>query len=251
MAKLTREELYTFVWDRPMTKLAKEFGLSDVALHKICRKHDIPTPPLGYWAKKAHGKPVTNTPLPKARGANSQYHIVIREGAGSAESEAAAMARARVHQALVGQQEQERDTVDDPILRRTIERLSKAKADRSGLAKIEGKNVITVAVRPDSAARAEQILGALVRSARAAGITLAAGERGAVWRAEGEDVPFDLAEAADRIEHIPTEAELKAVAKWEAEREAYRKRTGYDRDWGCPHGAVRLMRTLLHFGESG
>lgn len=78
MAKLIREELYALVWDRPMTRLAKEFGLSDVALHKICRKHEIPTPPLGYWAKKAHGKPVTNTPLPKARGANSQYHIIIR-----------------------------------------------------------------------------------------------------------------------------------------------------------------------------
>ena len=235
MAKLTREELYTLVWDRPMTKLAKEFGLSDVALHKICRKHDIPTPPLGYWAKKAHGKPVTNTPLPKARGANSQYHIVIREGAGSAESEAAAMARARVHRVIVGQPEQEPDEAGDPILHRTIERLSKAKADRSGLAKIEGKNVITVAVRPDSAARAQQILGALVRSARSAGITLAAGERGAVWRAEGEEVSFDFVEVADRVEHVPTEAELKAVAKWEAEREAYRKRTGYDRDWGRPH----------------
>src|ERR1700741_3145904 len=65
MAKVTREELYALVWDRPMTKLAKEFGLSDVALHKICRKDEIPTPSLGYWAKKAHGKPVTNTPLPE------------------------------------------------------------------------------------------------------------------------------------------------------------------------------------------
>ncbi len=72
MAKLTREELYALVWDRPMTRLAKEFGLSDVALHKICRKREIPTLPLGFWAKKAHRKPVTNTPLPKARGANSQ-----------------------------------------------------------------------------------------------------------------------------------------------------------------------------------
>ena len=235
MAKLTREELYALVWDRPMTRLAKEFGLSDVALHKICRKHEIPTPPLGYWAKKAHGKPVTNTPLPKARGANSQYHIVIREGAGSAESEAATMARARVHQAIVGQPEQEPDEAGDPILHRTIDRLFKAKADRSGLAKIESKNVIRVAVRPDSAARAQQILGALVRSARSAGITLAAGERGAVWRAEGEEVSFDFVEVADRVEHVPTEAELKAMAKWEAEREAYRKRTGYDRDWGRPH----------------
>jgi hypothetical protein len=235
VAKLTREELYALVWDRPMTKLAKEFGLSDVALHKTCRKHEIPTPPLGYWAKKAHGKPVSNTPLPKKRGSNGQYHIIIHEGAGSAESEASAMARARVHQAIVGQPEHERDEVDDPILHRTIDRLSKTKADRTGLAKIEGKNLITVAVRPESAARAQQILEALVRCARVAGITLITGDRGAVWKVEGEEISFDLAEVTDRIEHVPTEAELKAVARWEAEREAYRKRTGYDRDWGRPH----------------
>src|SRR3546814_1914177 len=56
------------------------------------------------------------------------YTTLFRSGAGSAESEAAAMARARVHQAIVGRPEQEPDEVDDPILRRTIERLSKAKA---------------------------------------------------------------------------------------------------------------------------
>lgn len=82
MAKLTREQLYALVWDRPMTKLAKEFDLSDVALHKICRKHDIPTPSLGCWAKKAHGKRVTNTPLPKRQGASDQSTIIIHEGAG-------------------------------------------------------------------------------------------------------------------------------------------------------------------------
>lgn len=234
MAKLTREELYALVWDRPMTKLAKEFGLSDVALHKICRKHDIPTPPLGYWAKKAHGKPVTNTPLPKMQGANGQYHIIIHKGAGSVESKAAAFARARVHEAINSQPEQTTGHSDDPILRRTIEQLSKAKADKSGLLRVEGKNTIIVTVRPESAARARLILEALVRNARAAGITLVAGDRGAVWNAEGEEVSFDLAEVADRVEHVPTEAEVKAVAKWEAEREAYRKRTGYDRDWGRP-----------------
>lgn len=56
-------QLHALVWDRPMTKLAAEFSLSDVALHKICRKHDVPTPPPGYWAKKTHGKPVKATPL--------------------------------------------------------------------------------------------------------------------------------------------------------------------------------------------
>jgi len=62
----SREELYNLVWSKPMTHLAKEFALSDVALHKICRKHGIPTPPLGWWARKAAGKAVAQTPLPKA-----------------------------------------------------------------------------------------------------------------------------------------------------------------------------------------
>jgi hypothetical protein len=69
--KLTRIELHALVWDRPMTKLAAEFSLSDVALHKICRKHDVPTPPVGYWAKKAHGKPVKVKPLPRPDEAGS------------------------------------------------------------------------------------------------------------------------------------------------------------------------------------
>ena len=52
----TRQEFYELVWSKPMTQLAKEFAISDVALHKICKKHNIPNPPPGWWAKKAAGK---------------------------------------------------------------------------------------------------------------------------------------------------------------------------------------------------
>ena len=34
----SRREFYDLVWSKPMIHLAKEFGVSDVALHKICRK---------------------------------------------------------------------------------------------------------------------------------------------------------------------------------------------------------------------
>jgi hypothetical protein len=63
---LTREELYERVWTTPMTTLAKEFGLSDVAIAKRCKAHDIPKPPVGYWAKKAVGKAPARPPLPEA-----------------------------------------------------------------------------------------------------------------------------------------------------------------------------------------
>jgi hypothetical protein len=75
----TREEFYELVWSKPTVQLAKEFGLSDVALGKICRKHDVPKPPLGWWAKKQAGRRVRITPLPRVqRGA--QDRIVIAGG---------------------------------------------------------------------------------------------------------------------------------------------------------------------------
>jgi hypothetical protein len=61
---VTRAELYELVWSKPMTHVAKYFGMSDVAVRKHCVEHGIPTPPLGYWAKPAHGKTVSRPPLP-------------------------------------------------------------------------------------------------------------------------------------------------------------------------------------------
>jgi integrase len=61
---LTRQELYNAVWSQAMWTLAPSFGLSDVWLAKICRKHDIPHPPLGYWAKKEQGKAPRQPSLP-------------------------------------------------------------------------------------------------------------------------------------------------------------------------------------------
>src|SRR5262245_57219165 len=52
---ISREDLYKLVWSHPITKLADRFGVSDVAIAKACRKHDIPLPGLGYWAKVAAG----------------------------------------------------------------------------------------------------------------------------------------------------------------------------------------------------
>jgi len=66
MAKITitREELYNFVWDQPLTKLAKRFGLSDVGLAKQCKFAQIPLPGRGHWMKIEAGHTIKQTPLP-------------------------------------------------------------------------------------------------------------------------------------------------------------------------------------------
>ena len=62
LARFNREKLYEQVWAQPMWKLAPEYGVSDVALAKTCRKLQIPLPGKGYWAKAAAGKSTKSRP---------------------------------------------------------------------------------------------------------------------------------------------------------------------------------------------
>ena len=61
---LTRDQLYDLVWSKPISVLAKEFGLTDNDLRKICKSHNIPLPYVGYWSKLRYDKPVKKVMLP-------------------------------------------------------------------------------------------------------------------------------------------------------------------------------------------
>lgn len=61
---MKRSELYEKVWAKPMTQLAAELGISDVGLAKACRRHAVPAPPRGYWAKLRAGQKPPQPPLP-------------------------------------------------------------------------------------------------------------------------------------------------------------------------------------------
>lgn len=63
--KLTREQLYALVWTTPIRTLAARFGTYDVALSQICKRHNIPRPPVGYWAQREVGKAPPTPPLPE------------------------------------------------------------------------------------------------------------------------------------------------------------------------------------------
>jgi hypothetical protein len=78
--RMSRQELYDKVWSTPVRTLAKELGLSDVGLKKTCKRHDIPTPGLGHWAKVAHGHHVSKTPLPSRKAGQGDV-IVFHEHA--------------------------------------------------------------------------------------------------------------------------------------------------------------------------
>ena len=67
----------------PVTEVAKRYKVSDVAIHKVCKSLDIPTPPQGYWAKLRAGKPVKKLPLPPGK---EQTKLGIQTGVSHVDS---------------------------------------------------------------------------------------------------------------------------------------------------------------------
>src|SRR3546814_1861595 len=125
--KFSRSEFYELVWSKPMTHLAKEFGLSDVALHKICRKHDVPNPPLGWWAKHAAGHKVKRTPLPKLKsGISDTINIAGGELRNEPDSIAQVRGEARVRASAF---DPEAIAREHSIITRSMVQLRKATPD--------------------------------------------------------------------------------------------------------------------------
>lgn len=71
---LSRDQLYEDVWTRPVIQIAKELGISDVALAKICRKLSVPLPPRGYWARIAAGRSPRKPELPRTEATAPTSH---------------------------------------------------------------------------------------------------------------------------------------------------------------------------------
>ncbi len=139
-ATLTRKELHDRVWQTPMLQLAKEFGISDVGLAKICRRYDIPAPPRGYWAKKTHGKRVTTIALRTARDSTPEAITIMRTEAvtpvvRAVEPEAPELIAAREYEA----RPENLIVVPDrlhrrhPLVRRTEDYLKSAHANARGI----------------------------------------------------------------------------------------------------------------------
>jgi hypothetical protein len=85
-----RKALYEEVWETPMTRLAKKYGLSDNGLRKICEALNIPLPSSGHWAKVAAGHKIKRIPLPTdaARTTFVSRPGEYEQGVGLAEDEA-------------------------------------------------------------------------------------------------------------------------------------------------------------------
>jgi hypothetical protein len=89
-AETPDQEMYDLAWSEPMSRLAKSFGISDVALAKTFHQMHVPVLPRGHWARKTAGKSTIQVELPPrppglddhvwiGRGRNNYYHHSLTE----------------------------------------------------------------------------------------------------------------------------------------------------------------------------
>ena len=111
---MSREKLYELVWSKPLTSVAADFGVSSVAIKKVCRRQQVPTPPRGYWAKIEAGARVSPIPLSEYIPPPHVPTAAERRAAETAAAEAATeLARQAAEQERLRQQrERERELLE-------------------------------------------------------------------------------------------------------------------------------------------
>ncbi|GGE95322.1 hypothetical protein [Sphingomonas prati] len=226
MREFTRQAFYDLVWSRPITHVAKDFRLSDVAIHKICRKHGIPTPPLGWWAKKHAGKPVTRTALPEAASVELDRIMIAAAHVGN-EPESIATVREEARVRASGQ-DSGMDAVSSPVVAHSIAALRAAKASEKGLLEISGPGLIHCQIGPGSLERLKLILSRIVAAAAVQGFRLEEGARGAHFAGNHETISIGVTEVVKRVAHTLTPVEQKLQAAWDKKRERQRRGASWD-----------------------
>ena len=225
----TRRRFYDLVWSKPITHVAKDFALSDVAIHKICRKHDIPTPAPGWWAKKQAGKPVKQTPLPEAKvGETDRIAIAAAELRGDSGTIATVREEARVRATGLPADD---DIKPDAAVTRTIAALRKAKVNGKGLLEVSGEGLIRCEVGPESIDRLGLILTRVVAAAAMQGFVLETDSQSVQFSGESQTIRFGVTETMARVKHDLTASEQRELDAWEKKQERRNRQSRSSPDW--------------------
>jgi hypothetical protein len=194
--EILRTELYERVWTTPMSKLAREFDISDVGLAKVCASYGIPRPPRGYWARAAAGRVPPRPPLPPSRSEivrfNPEQHRVRM-------TTTDAVSRPVVPIPMLGP-----DDALPPVASATLERLRKTKPSMDGFVRCGSPRVFTCALSTATIERAGRILGSIEHALPAIGGRLKKSDKapGIGILVGGEWIGISIAEDYRRTETV-------------------------------------------------
>lgn len=256
MHVLSRRQLFDMAWERPLTKVAAELGVTSTALKKTCRRHNIPTPSRGYWAAVAAGGVFPKPKLsPVNRQALDTVRIMgappvpepVRQATEAARARTAApkpsppAARQAQPQLAAPQSASEAVSASAEPRRElaaTAKALARAKAKPGEMANISGRGVVPMTLTPALGSRALAWLEQLLAAADGQGMRLQAAETSARLAIDGEAIAFHIEEKQARALHVPTPKEL--AQKAERDRWGYRSDPWPKYDYS-PSGELSLV----------
>ncbi|MCW8887077.1 MAG: hypothetical protein OQK12_17765 [Motiliproteus sp.] len=70
MANFTRRQLHQLVWQAPLSRLGKQYGIRPQLIAEQCDRFDIARPNSGYWTQRACGTDTPRPPLDSSRYAD-------------------------------------------------------------------------------------------------------------------------------------------------------------------------------------
>ncbi len=160
---VTRQELYELIWSQPVVKVASRFGVSDVAVAKACRRHNIPIPGRGYWARIEAGQELKRPPLPEP--ANASQRIEFSGGKEKSELEIESILPEIAFERDPANQIVVPDELTDPhqLVRRTRTVMRTAKTDEHHLL-IPCEDALDVHVSKGQLDRALRIMDGLIKA---------------------------------------------------------------------------------------
>lgn len=207
--RISRSELYEQVWNVAITRLSKEYGLSDVGLAKICKRNNIPRPPRGYWARKAAGYKVKRLPLPPGEDVAIEItpHPYSRDFTKHRELVA--------KMSLSPQSEEEPIVVPGrlsrphPLIKQSSEILSRRQPNDDGFVHPPKKGCLDIAVSRNSLRRALRIMDTVIKALEKLGYDVYLSEGRTKTTIQEVPISFRLSEKLTTKKKRPEEHDLK------------------------------------------
>lgn len=221
-----REKLYEEVWTKPVVDVAVQYGVSNVAINKICKSLNVPVPHRGYWAKVYAGQKQKKTPLPATNGFSQV--IGARTFEGMKESDALAQPLAFLsdseRQKILLSAQQIKMPADNAKLHKKIIAYKSVVKDwnkkdvRPEGAERSFKNYynrppfLAGVISNETLPRVYRILDALYRQVESLGGTV---NDDLSLQIRNERVNIEVSEAQDQIKHVLTKQEAQAILIYE------------------------------------
>lgn len=183
--EISRQELYELVWSKPLTKLSREFGVSDSFLGRICRELKVPLPGMGYWRKVECGTAEQRPPLPEPDPGTDNYFRVSSTERFKLKDEGAPMIPVP-----------EKLGEPHPLITKTMQLLKKT--PYGYLHPTEGPEYpLNIRVSVESMPRALLLIDALIKALYERGYSVKTTNHDSYAVVKGEELSFDLHERAD------------------------------------------------------